>query len=129
VTERASCVRDLAGVRESMISIAMVRQDAVATLRGEIDLAAVARMAPALNSLVRSLPHRVILDLTDVSFIDSRGLAMIVHLLHRVESKGGRLVVVCPPGAARQAIELAGVDRLLAFGASVEAVLDRPEHV
>jgi anti-anti-sigma factor len=128
VTNRASCVRELAGVHEPTISIATAGQDAVATIRGEIDLGAVARMAPTLNSLVRSLPPRLILDLTDVSFIDSRGLAMIVHLLRRVESKDGRLVVVCPPGAARQAIKLAGVDRLLAFGASVEAVLDQPEH-
>jgi anti-sigma B factor antagonist len=119
----ADRTRELTGVSEPTIAIATAGADCVATIHGEIDLSAVARMAPALNGVVRSPPATLVLDLTDVSFIDSRGLAMIVHLLRRLDGKGGRLVVVCPPGAARQALELSGVDRLLTFAESVASVL------
>ena len=105
------------------IAVTAIGRDRVAALRGEIDLAAVAKMSPIVNDLMRSAPPRLVLELTGVSFIDSRGLAMIVGLLRRIEAADGRLVVVCPPGAAREAIELAGVGRLLTFAGSVDAAL------
>jgi anti-sigma B factor antagonist len=123
VTQGAGHRRDLIGPDGPTLSITTAGRDTIATVAGELDLAAVAKMSPTINAVVRTPPARVVLDLNGVTFIDSRGLAMIVHLLRRLEAKDSRLVVVCPPGAARQAMELAGVARMLSFGESVYAVL------
>ena len=56
------------------------------------------------------------LDLSDLEFIDSTGLAVIVKADRRAKNDGHVLRVLRPLGQVGQAFELSGLDELLAFG-------------
>jgi anti-anti-sigma factor len=91
-------------------------------VRGEVDLATVAVLGEALDAAIRQSEGALILDLSDVDFIDSSGL----HALLRARGLLGRedrsLGVICGPGPARRALEVAGImDLFLLYGSREEA--------
>ncbi len=80
---------------------------AVLTARGEIDLATVDVLSDAV---VRAGANEVWLDLTEVEFMDSTGLSALVNG-HRALC--GQLIVICPDGAPRRALEVSGLGELI----------------
>ena len=84
------------------------------SLAGEID----AYDAPALRASFAELARdhhgeTFVLDLAEVSFLDSTALGTIVGLLRRVRESGGELRVVLPETAARRIFEVTSLDRAL----------------
>jgi anti-sigma B factor antagonist len=78
------------------------------TLRGALDLSNATRFTEAVEFAVWGTQGAFVLDLTDVSFLDSSGL----HALLRARALLGRenrsLALLCPPGMARRVLDLAG---------------------
>ena len=75
---------------------------------GELDLATI----PAFeDELCRAEAdgRAIVLDLSALDFIDSRGLAMILALDWRVRESGGQLMIVRGPHAVHRIFELTGV--------------------
>ncbi|HVB07055.1 MAG TPA: STAS domain-containing protein [Acidimicrobiales bacterium] len=70
----------------------------VLALRGEIDLSSSPQLREALVRLQEEEPPVVVLDLSDVTFLDSTGLGILIGALKRRESAGGdlRLVITRP---------------------------------
>jgi len=96
------------------LSIASSRHDGVhvVELSGELDLRAVGELETALA--VAGEAARICLDLTELQFIDSTGLATIVRGHQAMSSAGGRLVVACRgEGAVRRTFETTGLMVLL----------------
>lgn len=85
------------------------------SLRGELDAHDAPRMretfASALERGAEGAP--VVLDLAQVSFLDSTALGSIVGLLRRVREAGGDLRVVLPTGSALRIFEITGLDAVL----------------
>jgi len=66
-----------------------------ARLAGEIDTYTVPEVRTAFDELVIDPGGTVVVDLREVSFLDSSGLGAIVGLYHRVGASGARLQLVC----------------------------------
>jgi anti-sigma B factor antagonist len=84
-------------------------------VRGELELATAAELSAALDDAIRESEGPFVIDLTNVSFLDSSGIACLMRaraLLGRDERELG---LICPPGSARRALELTGVDELVAL--------------
>jgi anti-anti-sigma factor len=83
---------------------------------GEVDLCT----APLLEkALVRELEaaSKLLLDLSEVSFLDSSGLHAIVSAARAASANGGMLAVDSPlPAQARRVIEITGLEELLGVG-------------
>jgi anti-anti-sigma factor len=79
----------------------------VLTCAGELDMAA----ADVLRAALEHADGRsLVVDLRDVSFIDSTGLAALLSVRERYAENG---VSVCrPSGAARRMLEISGLDDL-----------------
>jgi len=103
---------DPASMEEGLFEVESSRDGnrAVLTARGEIDLATVDGLTDAFDAVVGSGANEVWLDLTEVGFMDSTGLSALVNG-HRVLC--GRLVVICPDGAPRRALEISGLGELI----------------
>lgn len=86
---------------------------------GELDFAAVGTFRDALTEVAVPSEAGVIVDLAQVSFIDSSGLGALVDLHNRLRRDNRRLAVVAPPGtAAAVLLNLAGLsDRLPVYQA------------
>ena len=83
----------------------------LARLGGEIDMAT----APTVGARLTSEIDRgtVVLDMTDVEFIDSAGIRMLVEVGRLAEDGGGPLAIVAPKDSVvRRMIEMTGIDRL-----------------
>jgi anti-sigma B factor antagonist len=78
----------------------------VVTVHGELDLRALPRLQPVVNDAVRSGLPRVLIDLCDVSFLDSTGLGLLMNALRRLEYADRRLLIACVEGPVRRVFEL-----------------------
>lgn len=96
------------------LTIASSKQDAVhvVALRGELDLRGVGEVESVLAATGAS--GRVCLDLSELQFIDSTGLASVIRAHQALVAAGGRLVVICRgEGSVRRAFETTGLMTLL----------------
>ena len=85
---------------------------AFVSVAGELDLAT----APQLERKLRerqSQARLVVLDLRELSFMDSSGVNAIVDANIRAQREGGRLVILRGPPHVDRLFSLTGVDREL----------------
>jgi anti-anti-sigma factor len=81
---------------------------------GELDVAGGGAVRAAMEQAAVERPPRVELDLRDVSFLDSSGLAAVLKGARALAANDIELQTWCPPGSeARLVIQLAGVGNLL----------------
>jgi anti-sigma B factor antagonist len=86
----------------------------VAVLGGELDLAGVGDVAAPLGELMAREPQPLVVDLADVRFLDSSGVAVLIRLANRFAPVRTRAAE--PP--VRRVIEVLGLgDRLGLDGA------------
>jgi anti-sigma B factor antagonist len=72
---------------------------AVVAVRGELDLYTAPRLWDALDSAIAGRPHELVIDLSNVTFVDSSGLSVLVRAHKRLRPVNGTVVV---RGAAEQ---------------------------
>jgi anti-anti-sigma factor len=91
--------------------------------RGELDVATADELARTLDPVVSGGASLVVLDLSDVTFLDSSGLRTIVRSATSLEEGGGRLVVDGVSPAVARVLEVTGLlERLRGDGgAAAEA--------
>jgi anti-anti-sigma factor len=78
--------------------------------RGEIDITSSRPLAVRLGELAGK-PGDAILDLTEVTLLDSIGLGVVLKAVGRFQRQGKRLVLVAPPdGRVRSLLGFAGVE-------------------
>lgn len=85
--------------------------DATVFLRGELDLST----AALLQGCVEQLPADVgvlVLDLTQLEFIDCAGLDAVLECAREQASHGGSLSITSPQPAVQRVFELTGLARL-----------------
>jgi len=86
---------------------------------GEVDAATVDILAEAIGEAVNAGVARVWVDLSDVDFMDSSGVAALVRAAQGLEQTGIRLMVVCPAGPVRRLLELTGIEDAIALVSDV----------
>lgn len=98
---------------------------AIVTVRGELDMLTVPRMREELTAVIEGGIRRVVLDLTEVSFIDSVSLAAIVTTRRRL-GDGGRVAVVIEEGSYAMLIfEIGGLDSIVELFHTRESAVAR----
>lgn len=73
-----------------------------------MDISGARALQQSLEGLVRDGHTRLLIDLTDVSFIDSTGLGVLLHVVKRLRRRRGTLAVCCPDPTMRGLFELVG---------------------
>lgn len=85
--------------------------DDVVRVSGELDIRTCERLERLAGELVDN-GHRVVLDLSELTFCDSTGLAVLVRLHKRAEAAGGTLVLRSPVPRVHNLLTLTGLTRL-----------------
>ncbi len=84
------------------------------TIYGEIDLLVRQNAAHLCQAVAtRGLP--VVVDATDVTFVDSAGMSVLVRLARDAEAGGYPVVLENAPWMLKELMTVTGVDRLLPF--------------
>lgn len=84
-------------------------------LIGELDLANAGSVEKELHVVEAQTPATIVLDLSGLDFIDSSGIALLIHAAHRSQANGHMLRLIPGPRAVRHTLEICGVDRVLPF--------------
>ena len=101
------------------------RSDGVTVLRpsGRLDLLSAAQMKRRLAEEVAAGHPRLVIDLSDVPFIDSSGLGALIGGLKAARLAGGDLRIARPGEQVRVSLELTTLDRVLHPYPTLEAAL------
>jgi anti-sigma B factor antagonist len=92
-------------------------------LHGEIDLNVSPELATTFTEMVQSKPPKVVVDLTDVTYIDSSGLAVLIVGMQQVKEYGGKFALVGLQSDVRSILETARLDQLFATYPHIDAAL------
>ena len=94
-----------------VLEIAVSESGGVRLLRltGELDLAGVDRFERLLTADQASGATMFVLDMRELTFIDSSGLRALIMADRRVRDEGGHFVVVRGPDRVNQVLEMTGV--------------------
>ncbi len=110
-------------VTQDIHPVAGVQQDGgttVVRLAGELDLYNAHLVREALVDAVEAGPERLIVDLSEVSFLDSTALGVLIEARKRLANR--RAFLLAAPGLeTRRALEVSGLDRHFAVHDTVEA--------
>jgi len=82
----------------------------LAALSGEVDLSTVTEVEMQFEEILRGAPELLVLDLREVTFLDSSGLRLMLRLDERQRSGGRRLTVVRGGRRVARVLELTGAD-------------------
>ena len=92
------------------------------TLGGELDIYTVASFRQDLE-VFDPASSRLVIDLSEVTLLDSSGLGALVSLLNRARAGQGQLGLICPHRRLRRVFEITGLRRAFVFGDDLDGVL------
>lgn len=86
----------------------------VVRVAGEIDMSNAANVADEIMERVSNEAIGLVVDLTDVSYLDSAGIRMLLEIAKRLGWRAQILRIVAPPGSrSQQVLSIASADTLL----------------
>jgi anti-sigma B factor antagonist len=103
-----------------------IRNDGITVVRldGRLDLLTAAAIKQRLSELVTAGQRRLVIDLADVTFIDSSGLGALIGGLKAARLAGGDMRIAQAGEQARMILELTTLNRVLRPYATVEEALE-----
>ena len=94
-------------------------------LRGEIDIANVDEISGAIDAAAAKSHRGLVLDLTQTTYLDSAGVALLFRLAHRLRARRQQMRLVLPSGAPVHAVlELTGLTRVVPVAGSQKKAAD-----
>jgi anti-sigma B factor antagonist len=97
---------------------------AVVALTGEVTVFSSPVLRERLGQVMADKPSRIVLDLSQVQYVDSSGVATFVEALRQMRSRDGDLVLACVSERVRGVIEIARLDTLFPMAETVEEALE-----
>lgn len=95
----------------------------VISVAGEIHVSTAPQFSRLLNAAIAGGKTALVLDLDDVTFIDSTGLSVLLNGLRRVTRRKGRLVLVCTNPTVLRLFEITRLDATFDIQRSRKAAL------
>ena len=95
----------------------------VIELGGEVDLYTAPEFKERLVQLIEDGKKRIVVDLSEATFIDSTTLGVLVGGVKRLRPEGGSLTLVCSDENITKIFEITGLDRVFAIHATRDEAL------
>jgi anti-sigma B factor antagonist len=111
------------GIREDPVA-GIERQNGATIVRlaGELDLYNAQSVREALLACTEESPDRLVVDLSDVNFIDSTALGVLIEARTRMANR--RSFLLASPGLeTRRALEISGLDKHFSVHESLDDAL------
>ncbi len=98
-------------------------------LRGSLDLATSPSVRAALAEAADEGKHDIIVDLSELQFIDSTGLGALIGGHRRAAEHGGRIRLVAREGTILRLLNITGLIRVFSVYSSTQAALQDQDRV
>jgi anti-sigma B factor antagonist len=90
----------------------------VVDVAGEVDITGSAKLSGVVRDLVEEGATSLVLDMSEVTFLDSTGLSALISGRNRCRAKGGDLTLRGPSPAAWKVLTITGLDQVFTLDAS-----------
>jgi len=84
-------------------------------LLGELDMSTASELRERLIGLAGEGPAQVTVDLSQLAFVDSTGLSVLVAGLKQFRQEGGDMALRSPTPATRRVLEITGLTEVFAI--------------
>jgi anti-sigma B factor antagonist len=108
--------------KDPVLSVEMQGDACVVKLAGELDLYNAPQVRDALTDACADSPGRVVIDLSEVEFIDSTALGALIEARTRLNNRRAFLLAA-PALETRRALAISGLDRHFTVHDSVSEAL------
>ena len=95
----------------------------VVAVSGEVDLFTAPEFKQRMSAPIDAGRSRLVVDLSETSFIDSSSLGVLIGAHRRLKLRGGALLVVCENEAITKTFKITGLDGVFTLAPTVEAAL------
>ncbi|MCU1429485.1 MAG: putative anti-sigma factor antagonist [Actinomycetia bacterium] len=104
-------------IAEPLLVVTVEREgrSAIVRIEGEVEFATAPRLRATLLDLAHQGALPVILDLSEVSFLDSAGISLLIQAKKRLANGGSDLVLRAPQRNVRRVLEISGVTELFSI--------------
>ena len=96
----------------------------VVAVRGEIDLFTAPELKKTLQEAIENGAARVVVDLTETTFLDSTALGVLIGAVKRLRSRDGQLVIVNTDTNIAKTFEITGLDQIFTILGTRDAAVD-----
>lgn len=93
----------------------------VISLRGEVDIYTAPRLKERLLELLDGGVTGVVVDLSDVTFIDSTAIGVLIGGVRRLHDAGGSMALVVATRPVERVLTITGLDRVFSIHDTREA--------
>jgi len=105
------------------VDISRVDSAHLVTVRGELDIGSALSLAGPLTEITSDGDGPVLLDLSDLAFMDSTGMSVLLNARRRLTRTGRRMAIVCPSGKVLRLFEMTSMIDTLRVHGTREAAL------
>ena len=98
--------------QDNLIRVQPLEDGLCLALAGEIDLSRSPDVRAALIQHIAGQPKRLIIDLVDVPYMDSSGVATLVEALQKQRAHGGKMILCHLQPKVRSIFEIARLDQV-----------------
>jgi anti-sigma B factor antagonist len=84
-------------------------------LQGELDLGTASQLRDELARLAADGARLVTVDMSDLAFIDSTGLSVLITALKRLRQQGGDMALRSPTPSTRKVLEITGLTEVFSI--------------
>lgn len=97
----------------------------IVSVSGEVDLHSSPDLRTAIIDVLGRKPRRLIIDLSNVRYMDSSGVGTMVEAKRRADRGGGQLVLAGLQPRVQSLLEIAQLDRFFDIAPTVEDARER----
>jgi anti-sigma B factor antagonist len=94
-------------------------------LEGEIDVYTAPNLKQQIINLLDEGVRHVTVNLTDVEYLDSTALGVLIGGLKRLRERDGSLDLICPNPRIKRVFEITGLDKIFDIYATEEEAVKR----
>ncbi len=98
----------------------------VIAVGGEIDVYTAPRLRDTITELVAAGRYNLVVDMTEVEFLDSTGLGVLVGGLKKVRANSGSLQLVCTHERLLKIFRITGLAKVFVIHPSADEALRAP---
>jgi anti-sigma B factor antagonist len=100
---------------ELHVSVSGNEPDYEVRLIGELDMSTAPRLREELLRLVSDGATMVTVDLSELAFVDSTGLSVLITGLKRLRQQGGEMALRSPTPGTRRVLEITGLTEIFSI--------------
>lgn len=96
-------------------------EKSIIIVKGEVDIYSVGKFREAIERLINSKVSEINLDCTDLTYMDSTGMGVLIELRKKTMESGQKLVIMNPRKNIKKLLDITGVTQII-------DIIENPEN-